>query len=123
MKEKNLQVSVSAVLEHFVNQKKILCFFMIPNGVRVGGNNPQQKAMYINSLKKQGFKPGVADLCVITEEKVFFLELKVGTNKQTDSQLVFEESLTNARCCEYIIIKDIDTLINLFGEKNEKKRF
>ena len=37
--------------------------YMVPNGTQLGGSR-QRRAQYMNSLKAQGFRPGVSDLVI-----------------------------------------------------------
>lgn len=37
--------------------------FAVPNGTAIAGT-PKQRAMYMNALKRQGFKPGVSDIVI-----------------------------------------------------------
>lgn len=60
-------------------------FYHCPNGeARSKGTGGVLKAM--------GVMPGVADLCfVLPSGQAAFIELKVGENQQTDTQILFEE--------------------------------
>ncbi len=52
--------------------------FAVPNGTSIAGT-PKQRAMYMASLKKQGFKPGVSDIVVPYPTVAYhglFIELK-----------------------------------------------
>lgn len=69
---------------------------------------PQLKAMYHAAnegkrsriaganLKRQGMKPGVSDICLpyaAGKYNNLYIELKVGTNKASDTQLAFIDSI------------------------------
>lgn len=61
-----------------------LCWFHPANG---GYRNPREA----KKLKDMGVKPGVADLALILPDaRAAFIELKVGKNKQTDTQKDFQ---------------------------------
>ena len=52
--------------------------FAVPNGTSIAGT-PKQRAMYMASLKKQGFKPGVSDIVIpypVLANHGLFIELK-----------------------------------------------
>lgn len=66
-----------------------LVIFHIPNG----GKRNKFEAI---RLKKQGVLAGVADLFLAKASKGyhgFFMELKVGDNKLTDNQAIFEKQI------------------------------
>lgn len=102
MTEKDLQIQVCDYLKL---NKNILSFFMVPNGVKLGGGIP-----YYNSLLRQGFKTGVSDLVVVLKNKVLFLELKVGKNKQSENQILFENSIKTCNVVSYYVIKSLEDL-------------
>lgn len=61
-----------------------LCWFHPANG---GYRNPREA----KKLKDMGVKPGVADLALILPDaRAAFIELKVGKNRQTDTQKDFQ---------------------------------
>ncbi len=48
------------------------------------------------NLKRQGMKPGVSDICLpyaVGQYNNLYIELKVGTNKASDAQLAFIDSI------------------------------
>lgn len=58
--------------------------YSIPNG---GKRNVREAAR----MKKQGVRAGVPDLQVLTSDKMFFVEMKAGKNKQSDNQIEFQK--------------------------------
>lgn len=78
---------------------ELALLFHIPNG---GTRNQKEAA----SLKRQGVKAGVPDLCLPVARCGYhglFIELKVGKNKQTKNQIEWQDKL-NAQgylsvCC------------------------
>lgn len=80
--EHNLQVQVVNVLRNYYH----MLVFAVPNG---GSRN----AIEARNLKLEGALSGVSDLIVVTRDKVFFIELKVGKNKQQQSQIDFEQKI------------------------------
>ena len=57
--------------------------FSVPNG---GTRNVREAAQ----LKKEGALAGVADLIIVIEGAVLFVEMKTKGNKQQDSQILFQ---------------------------------
>lgn len=52
--------------------------FMVPNGSMFAGT-PKQRAMYMNALKRRGFKPGISDIVIAYPAAPYhgvYLELK-----------------------------------------------
>lgn len=70
-------VGYLATLEH---QKKIITYFAIPNG---GSRNVLEAA----NLKREGVRAGVSDVCVITKDKVLFVEMKQPMKKLKSGKL------------------------------------
>lgn len=62
-----------------------------------------------NRLKSTGMKSGVADLIVVGKDKVFFVEVKAGKNKQNTNQKLFQEEVEK-RGFKYILAYSIDDL-------------
>jgi len=99
--EHNLQV----VLCRYLDLKKIP-YFAIPNG---GARN----IIVATKLKAEGVKKGVADLFIMvgnSKHYGLFIEVKVGKNKQQDSQIEFE-SLAKKQGYAYNLIYSLDELI------------
>ena len=99
--EDQFQISAAQYLD-----MRGLFWFHCPNG---GLRNKGEAAKF----KRMGVKPGVSD-CLILEKRKgfagFFIELKVGTNKPTESQLSF---LSHAKKMGYktLITWSLDELI------------
>jgi hypothetical protein len=85
--EDDLQRAVcNTVLQVYKNQGRIGEYFHIPNG----GWRSKVEASIMKGL---GVKPGVADLAVmLAGGRLAFIELKVPPNKQTKTQLEFEDT-------------------------------
>ena len=60
--------------------------FAVPNG---GSRNCREAVQ----LKREGALAGVADLIVIIEHAVLFVEMKTKKNKQQDSQVLFQQNV------------------------------
>lgn len=63
------------------------------------------EAAYNN--RNQTILKGTSDLIAVTKEKVIFIEVKHGYNKQTKPQIVFERRV-NALGYEYHIVKSVE---------------
>lgn len=63
------------------------------------------EAAYNN--RNQTILKGTSDLIAVTKEKVIFVEVKHGYNKQTKPQIVFERRV-NALGYEYHIVKSVE---------------
>ena len=129
--ERQEQIKVIQYLELLKRKGKILFYFAIPNG---GSRN----AIEAKNLKLEGVRAGVSDICVITRDKVIFIEMKKRAKilksgkkstagiKISDSQKEFIELVTQnpnikARICygfnEAIIF--IEDEIKIKGNKND----
>jgi predicted type IV restriction endonuclease len=63
-------------------------------------------------LKKMGLRSGVADLVIIKEGCVFFLELKRRLGKQSANQLLFEADAIRAGA-DYAVAHSFDEAVNI----------
>ena len=66
-------------------------------------------------LKAMGLVPGVADLTMLSRGRVDFFELKVGKNKQTETQKEFQQAV-EAYGYHYHLVYELDQFINLVNE-------
>jgi len=83
-------------------------YFAIPNG-------GQRNIIVATKLKAEGVKKGVADLFIMvgnSKHYGLFIEVKVGKNKQQDSQIEFE-SLATKQGYAYNLVYSLDELINI----------
>lgn len=81
--EDDLQREVCGLLQLYENRGD-LTFFAVPNG---GHRNKREAAR----LKGLGVRPGVADLVLVFDGHVIFLELKSAEGRQSDSQKAFHD--------------------------------
>lgn len=84
------------------NEIIIWCNMNKPNVVLIPVVN---EAAYNN--RNQTILKGTSDLIAVTEEKVLFIEVKDGYNKQTPAQIVFEKRVKNIGY-EYHIVRSVD---------------
>lgn len=101
--EHDLQV----VLCRYLDLKKIP-YFAIPNG---GARN----IVVASKLKAEGVKKGAADLFIMvgnSKHYGLFIEVKVGKNKQQESQIEFE-SLAKKQGYAYNLVYSLDELMEI----------
>jgi hypothetical protein len=91
---------------NFPNTRRLL--FSVPNG----GTRNTREAM---KLKATGLTAGVADLLFLWYGKTFAFELKVGTNKQSPSQLEWEKIAT-PHIASYKVIRTFDQFQTIFTQ-------
>lgn len=86
-----------------------LLWFHVPNGGRM---DPRRGWW----LAQMGVLPGVADLVLMREGRVLFLELKAPkSGVQSDAQKAFEAAATEAGA-EYAIARTIDEAVEIIRE-------
>ncbi len=96
--------------------------FSIPNG---GSRN----LITAKILKAEGTRAGMPDLCVMTFDRIFFIEMKYGKGTQKPSQKEIESMLTDMNYT-YYICRSFDEFriaceselgsVDLKRDKNEK---
>ncbi len=79
------QRKIVLLLTDLKSDGKIIEFFAIPNG---GYRN----SIEMKSLLAEGLTPGASDLCIITQNKVWFIELKVPPQKLKSGKLSYHKS-------------------------------
>lgn len=107
--EHRLQVAIVQYMRLRQYQNKDFIYFAVPNG---GWRNPTVAA----KLKAEGVRAGVSDLIIIKQGKVFFVELKTPTGKQSDSQKIFEQEVKK-QGFDYLIWRSVDDCIDFFVDK------
>lgn len=111
--ETELQKHTVKLLETYARND--ICWFAVPNG-------EYRKPKTAARLKLLGVRPGVADFIFLIDTKSFALELKWGKNKQTDSQLEWEEEWERAGGF-YFIACTISEVISILRTINAVKQF
>lgn len=81
-----------------------LCF-SVPNG---GSRNAIEAA----NLKREGALAGVADLIVVIQGKVIFIEMKASKGRQSQNQLDFEKKVTRLGF-DYYICRSLRDFISI----------
>lgn len=85
MSEAHIQSEIVAALRKIPG---CICF-SVPN--EAAGNNASRQM----SMVRTGLYPGVSDLIAIYRSKVYFLEVKTATGKQSPRQIRFQEAVTS----------------------------
>lgn len=80
-----------------------LCF-SVPNG---GSRNAIEAA----NLKREGALAGVADLIIVIQSKVIFIEMKASKGRQSERQQAFEKKV-KALGFDYIICRSLNDFIS-----------
>ena len=105
MKESVIQESIVNFLSMICRQKGFL-FFSVPNESITSGKTGADFGRAIN-LKKMGVLPGVSDLIIGHNGKMYCLEVKNEKGKQSERQKGFE-----AWCAEcgipYVLVRSVD---------------
>jgi hypothetical protein len=70
-------------------------------------------------LKSMGLVAGVADLTLLHDGKAYFIELKVGKNKQTPAQIEFQRAVDNAGFF-YQVIYSVEQFMETIKEIKNK---
>ena len=88
--------------------------FAVPNGGTRNGREAVQ-------LKREGALAGVADLVIVIEGAVLFVEMKTKNNKQQESQKVFQKNVERLRH-QYVVCHSLQEF-QLAIERFIKERF
>ncbi len=83
--------------------------FSVPNG---GARN----LITAKILKAEGTRAGMPDLCVMTKNKIFFIEMKYGKGRQNDNQKEIEKMVTDFGF-GYYICRDFDEFQSVCGQE------
>lgn len=86
--------------------------FSIPNG---GSRNAREGKI----LKAEGVMAGVADLQIISQDKMFFIEMKTAKGRQNANQKAFEEKV-NKLGFKYFICRSFDDFQNIVTHEIRK---
>ena len=82
-----------------------MLFFKIPNEGKRG-------VAYAVEMKRQGLRPGAADLCICHKGRAYFLELKAKGKKPEESQIQFAADCLLSGC-DYAWADNIDQAITI----------
>lgn len=105
--ERCLQIQIVNFLRAYYRNK--LLVYSIPNG---GSRN----SLEAKNLKKEGMLSGVADLHIISKNKILFIELKVGKNKQSETQKEFQKIVENYGF-KYFVVRSLDELLEILKKE------
>jgi len=73
---------------------------------------PNEATYKNNQFKAMGVRNGVSDLVVVLLGKVLFIEMKDGTNDQSEYQIDFEKVVTKLNH-NYYVIRSLEQFQNL----------
>lgn len=107
--EADLQIQVADLLRLHEWGRKFI-FFSIPNEL-LGSARTNGGLGRMVRFKRMGLLPGVADIIIVRDGRVYFLELKSPKGRQSDSQLQFESDAIRAGA-KYAIAHNIDEAID-----------
>lgn len=100
MTEEQLQQQIIIFERNNYSIKNKSLIFSIPNG----GSRNVAEAL---NLKRTGLTAGVSDLILIIKDKIYFIELKTETGKQSTAQKDFETKV-NDFGFEYLIFRNLE---------------
>jgi len=119
--EAQLSCAVREAVELYHLRDRCICF-KIQNDLTPGAKTRLPMPAYIAMLKRQGFEPGVADWVFIWQRSIFeerfevlFIELKIGKNKQSEGQVLFQDWCQKI-CPDYRVARSIDEVIQIWKE-------
>lgn len=104
---RSLEAQLQMQVINFLRLNHIFCF-SVPNG------GSRHNILEAKKLKKTGVWAGVADIIVLLQNRIIFLELKAGKNKQAPKQKEFQ-IIANSLGHEYYIIYDLEGLNKIDG--------
>ena len=105
MKESVIQESIVNFLSLICRQYGFL-FFSVPNESITTGTEGKDFGRAIN-LKKMGVLPGVSDLVIGYNGKMYCLEVKNEKGRQSDRQKNFERWCADC-CIPYAVVRSVD---------------
>jgi hypothetical protein len=111
MKESTIQQQTIEYLS-MVSRQYNFMFFSVPNEslmtVLVAFKVPKNTChRIVTFFKKMGMLPGVSDLVIIQDGKVYFIEMKNENGKQGDSQILFEQRCIDVNA-PYAICRSVE---------------
>jgi hypothetical protein len=90
------------------NNEKPHVIFAVPNG----GLRSKSEAM---TLKATGVVAGVSDMIIISPNKIFFIEVKTETGKQSPDQKDFEQKVKSMGY-DYFLVRSLDQFKAIINE-------
>lgn len=74
---------------------------------------PKDRRMRIyNHALKMGFQPGVSDILIFHDGKVFCMELKTSTGAQSKNQKIFMNNVLKADV-DYAVVRSVDDALDV----------
>lgn len=106
-RESEIQAQIVGILS-FYARKNHFIFFSVPNERDLSG--AVNRFALMANLKKMGFTPGVADLCIVKQGKAYFLEVKTPTGVVSDNQRIFMNAAANAGA-HYAVVRSYEEAV------------
>lgn len=69
--------------------------------------NERKDMTTLNKMKSLGYTPGAADLLIVRDGRVYFLEVKAPTGRLSDNQKDFRQRALNAGS-DYAVVRSVD---------------
>ena len=115
--EEMIQIAVAQFLDLALPNDAV--WFHVPNG-------GQRHGAVAGKLKAQGVKPGVPDIFILYQGKVFFIELKSSAGVLSDAQSVMQIRLSAAGADVKAIARSVDEVFHYLAAQGfplKVKRF
>lgn len=113
MKESTIQESIVAYLS-LISRKYGILFFSVPNEASVSGTAGKDFGRAIN-LKKMGVTPGVSDLVIGHNARMYCLEVKNEKGRQSANQKNFEHWCADCYV-PYRVVRSVEDVQNALKE-------
>lgn len=103
LSESQIQRQIVSMLSGIARENRFM-FFSIPNENLASKQDRKSAAIRMNKLKAMGLVPGAADLVIVHGGRVYFIEVKSATGKQSENQ---ENFMLWAESCgsKYAIVR------------------
>lgn len=111
-----LQIQIVEYLS-LIASKNDFIFFSIPNeGAMTAGKGKVDYAL-MTTLKKMGMLPGIPDLCIIKNQRAYFIELKSKKGVLSKQQITIHKAITETECpvCTARSLEDVKTFLIVYS--------
>ncbi|MDP6038882.1 MAG: VRR-NUC domain-containing protein [Candidatus Latescibacteria bacterium] len=105
--ESTLQSQIVELLSRLADKGRF-SFFSVPNENKFLSLLPKNIAIAItNKLKAMGMVPGAADLCVVQDGRIYFMEVKTEKGRQSANQKLFQTAMIEVGA-KYILVRSVN---------------
>jgi hypothetical protein len=111
------RVSEATIQQHIVATFSVLSrqhnflFFHVPNEAAMKGRKGKSLYALIAHLKKMGLVPGVSDLIIGHEGRMYFMEVKTETGVMSENQRHFQDWAMRCRM-PYAIVRSAENAVS-----------